>query len=411
MLSVSAVAQTALASLVRTIARWEREEKSIVPGERYRFLLGYVYACHGDDVLTGPGSDFDELMSAFAGYGVSDERISELRDQIASMPSRCQSTSIFLPPGLARDVSRTLAAPETLSDELVARIHQSVLEVNSRIGDVPFTRLQLALAPAVEASRLLVAVKPPGPIRTRLARTAANTFMIAARIAFEVRDDDVSTEMYARALGAGRSLPLWEQAAIRTSQALVTLYSTRDVSAARAVADLAVRDAGRSDSRIMRSRAHALQAEMAARSRREKHALAGLNLAWCEAQATADADPAAGRFTIGYLEGFEGACNLHLGRTTEAEPQLLRSVTSLDHPRQIVQRAIVTADLALARLRNGAPDSAAELLHDCVNMAATARARVSCLRIAQTRRELRPWRTEPFVADLDDHINETLLNA
>jgi hypothetical protein len=34
---------------------------------------------------------------------------------------------------------------------------------------------------------------------------------------------------------------------------------------------------------------------------------------------------------------------------------------------------------------------------------------VSTLRIRHVRRELRPWHGEPFLADLDDHIYDTLI--
>jgi hypothetical protein len=198
--------------------------------------------------------------------------------------------------------------------------------------------------------------------------------------------------------------------AVRTSQALVTLYATKDVAAARLIADEAVRVARRGDSRIMRARAHALQAEMAARAGQERHAFTALHLAWHDVDSSSlDAeDPAAGRFGTGHLEGFEGTCNLHLGRAGISAPQLTRALSTLSHPRQAVQRAIVTADLAWARLQEGAPEASARLLHDCIDLVAATRARVPAMRGAQVRRALTPWRRENFVAELDDHLHEVL---
>ncbi|GAB2837563.1 hypothetical protein GCM10022221_41190 [Actinocorallia aurea] len=47
--------------------------------------------------------------------------------------------------------------------------------------------------------------------------------------------------------------------------------------------------------------------------------------------------------------------------------------------------------------------------HECVDLVAAARGRVPAQRLRQARFGLRPWRTEPFVADLDDHIHTSLI--
>jgi hypothetical protein len=74
----------------------------------------------------------------------------------------------------------------------------------------------------------------------------------------------------------------------------------------------------------------------------------------------------------------------------------------------MVQRAIISTDLATARLRSGDIRSATTLLHDCVDMACATGGRVAAQRIGGVRRELAPWRTEPCVAELDGHIYDTL---
>ncbi|MGW2109749.1 hypothetical protein [Streptomyces sp. NPDC001948] len=56
----------------------------------------------------------------------------------------------------------------------------------------------------------------------------------------------------------------------------------------------------------------------------------------------------------------------------------------------------------------GEPQSAAELLHECVLAAATTGGRVPAIRLWRARVELRPWRREDFVADLDDHLMDAL---
>ncbi|MFJ9638490.1 hypothetical protein [Streptomyces sp. NPDC101178] len=84
------------------------------------------------------------------------------------------------------------------------------------------------------------------------------------------------------------------------------------------------------------------------------------------------------------------------------------SAAALVAPREQVQRAIVRTDQALARIRMGDPRSAAELLHECVVASATAGGRVPAIRLRRARVELRPWRREDFVAELDDHQMDVL---
>jgi hypothetical protein len=74
-----------------------------------------------------------------------------------------------------------------------------------------------------------------------------------------------------------------------------------------------------------------------------------------------------------------------------------------------VQRGIVSTDLALARLRLGDPMACAEILHEVIDLTASTGGRVPALRIRDARRELLPWRGEPFFAELEDHIHQALI--
>lgn len=57
-LSVTSLAQRQLASIQRTIARWESPIGSTSPGERYQFLLAHLYArTRSGSLALGPGSD------------------------------------------------------------------------------------------------------------------------------------------------------------------------------------------------------------------------------------------------------------------------------------------------------------------------------------------------------------------
>jgi hypothetical protein len=124
--------------------------------------------------------------------------------------------------------------------------------------------------------------------------------------------------------------------------------------------------------------------------------------------ARACCDPLGG-FDADRLNGFDGLCALHAGDVTRAHDSLDRSLATLTTSPHAVQRGIVGADLALARLRLGYPCDCVELLHKVVDVAAATGGRVSAQRLRLARRELRPWRDEDFVAELDDHIHDALI--
>ncbi|GAB2843178.1 hypothetical protein GCM10027074_07140 [Streptomyces deserti] len=73
-----------------------------------------------------------------------------------------------------------------------------------------------------------------------------------------------------------------------------------------------------------------------------------------------------------------------------------------------MQRAIVTTDQALARIRIGEPRVTAEPLHECVAAASATRGRVPALRLRQVRQEPRPGRREDWVAGLGDPLVDAL---
>lgn len=124
--------------------------------------------------------------------------------------------------------------------------------------------------------------------------------------------------------------------------------------------------------------------------------------------ATGTGDPSSSSFSPAHLRGFDGLCELYVGDPAVAHDAFAQSAQGLTRPRERVQRAIVSTDQALACIRLGDPHAAAELLHDCIDGASSTGGRVATIRLRRARHELRPWRTEGFVADLDDHLIDAL---
>ncbi|MEV0617539.1 hypothetical protein AB0I81_29755 [Nonomuraea sp. NPDC050404] len=402
---------TSISSVQRSVARWESSKGPTLPDERYQLLLAHLYARDGrGQVSFGAGSDFAELLEALAYFGVSQYRLDELRTiLVRTMTDAGAELLALLGPPTQASLSAALADPSRLDEEVLAAMRESVAQVNDQVGSVPFVRLQLLLAPVVESCRRLLEMPIPGPYVSDLQLISTQAYTLAGRLAFETRDDDASRALYTAATDVASSLGVpWRRAVVHMSNALVTLYSTPGLDTAKALIDAAVRDARIGQSITVRARAHALQAEIAARSGAAKHAAAALSLAWYDLDQNRAEDPATSSFSPAHLRGFEGVTSLYVGNPSEAHDYFARAAHALAAPRERVQRAIVSVDQALARIRLGEPQSAAELLHSCIDAASAMGGRVAVIRLRRARHDLRPWRREEFVANLDDHLIEAL---
>ncbi|HLL34430.1 MAG TPA: hypothetical protein VK545_11185 [Streptomyces sp.] len=400
----------AASSVQRSVARWEAT-KPTMPDERHQLLLAHLYArTPGGDLALGAGSDFAQYLEALGLLGESERRIAELRTTVLrAVTDTGGSMLALLAPGVNAGLAAALRNPARTDEQTLAGLASVVADVNAEVGSLPMVRLQLLLAPAVEAARRLLNGPVPEPLMARLREVAVAGMTLAGRLAFETRDDTASRALYAEASQEARKLAEpWRLASVHMSHALTNLYARRGLDEARRLVDEAVRAARTGQSTLVRARAHALQAELAARAGHKRQAQAALGLAWYDMEADHAGDPAPTSFSPGHLHGFEGVCELYVGDPSEAHDRFARSSSTLSAPRERVQQAIVKTDQALARIRLDEPEAAADLLHDCVDAASAAGGRVPALRLRRARQELRPWRREDWVADLDDHLMDAL---
>ncbi|WP_328459483.1 hypothetical protein [Streptomyces sp. NBC_00448] len=400
----------AVASVQRSVARWE-SVRPPRPDDRYQLLLAHLYArTPTGGIAVGPGSDFEEYLTALQLLGESEHRTAELRTVVLRTATDHGGGMLaLLAPGLQVGLAAALADPARTTDETVAGLAATVADVNRQISSLPMARLQLLLAPAVDAVRQLLNGRVPEPLQEPLRIAAVSAYTLAGRLAFETRDDTASGNLYVAATREARRLSTpWRQAGVHMSHALTTMYATQDLDSARALADSAVEAAHRGESVLVRSRAMALRAEMSARAGQPRQVDTALRLAWYDMDADHTGDPASTSFSRAHLRGFEGVCELYAGDPASAHAQFERAADALTAPRDQVQRAIVSTDQALARIRMGAPQDASELLHDSVSAVANTGGRVPAIRIREARRALRRWRREDWVSDLDDHLLDVL---
>ena len=403
--------EASTASVQRSVARWESPRSVTVPGDRYQLLLAHLYArTPFGQYNLGAGGDFAELLDALAHLGADSGQLRELR-------ALCVRTATNDGTGLLALLGQTtqhlmmdaLTDPSRTDETLVDGLRAVIADVDQQVGSTPFVRLQLLLAPVVETCRRLLNGTVREEVVHDLRSTAAQAYTLAGRLAFETRDDGAARALYdAATQAAGCLADPWRRAVVNMSHALVTLYSTPGIEGARRLVDEAVRNARAGGSVTVRARAHALQAEVAARAGAARHAQAALSLAWYDMDRDREGDPSTTGFSPAHLQGFEGLCELYAGDPGVAHQTFARSAEALTASRERVQHAIVATDQALARLKLGEPRAAADLLHQCIDDAASTGGRVATIRLRRARRELRPWRTEDFVADLDDHLIESL---
>lgn len=402
--------QCQVTSIQRTIARWESNTDPRTPGDRYQFLLAHLYArTTTGSIAVGPGSDFALLLDAFRCFGIDEPRIAQLVDMISTHNTHEENELLdLLPYATYRRTTAVLSDPFRFDHDLLEQFTTTLAAIHTEVGSAPFVRLQIRLAPIVATCRELLR-SDRASSRDELLTVATDALSLSARLAFETRDDSAALSLYREATDiAGRLSHRHHRAKVLTSRAMVTLHATEDLNAARNIARAAVQDAHRSDSYAIRTRAHAVHAETCARVGDRDQAHAALERAWKTVEQLS-LDKRTDGFSADSLSGFDGLCALHLGDAQRAHDRLVHSLAALKKPHDAVQRGIVITDLALAHLRLGDPAACASLLHEAVDITSNTGGRVSAQRIRQARHVLRPWRSENFIAKLDDHIHDKLI--
>lgn len=142
----------------------------------------------------------------------------------------------------------------------------------------------------------------------------------------------------------------------------------------------------------------------------EAHAMLGdgsscedaLGLAEDHFTAISPDDPAGVLFAPTEHGRLAGSCFLFLGRPDKAEPILEATRRALTNQKK--STAIVLGNLALAGIRQRNVDAAVVRLHEAIDVVEHNRGGGGLNVVFTAARELRPWRNEPTVQDVNDRL-------
>jgi hypothetical protein len=136
------------------------------------------------------------------------------------------------------------------------------------------------------------------------------------------------------------------------------------------------------------------------RERRECEVALGAAEAHLEAMRTAD--PAHGLFSSDRLGRIQGSCYLALGDSAKARWILESTARSLHGRRK--SKAIILGNLALAHVRQREIEQAAVVLHRAIDLLEVSRGGGGLNVVSTAVHELRPWRHEPCVQDVNERL-------
>ncbi|MFI9787394.1 helix-turn-helix transcriptional regulator [Kitasatospora sp. NPDC051984] len=242
-----------------------------------------------------------------------------------------------------------------------------------------------------------------GPQRGLL-RLQAETATLMGKLVWDAsqrRDHGGARKYYSQAAALARSVqdPALESHALLRSS-YVDLYGTKDASTGLALAEAAARRAAPVSPAL---------AGLALLHVGEAHAMLGdreeceRNIGLAQDQlADAGAGPAADLVSSDQVGRLAGSCYLELGELRRAQGELESAAGILGRHKK--SRTIVLGNLALAHIRQRQVDGALEVLDQAVDELEQTRGGGGMNLVFAAARELKPWRREVQVLELNDRL-------
>jgi hypothetical protein len=393
-------------SLIRRIYDWE------AGGHRprdYYVLFILVYA--SDEELAArsiePGSELDRLMAALKMMGVPVNRRKFL------LNSAALAAGVTGVPAVAADLEGQqrlawmLKHPRSVDLSTVAYLRQQAVGLLKQNEAMPSTSLLPVAVQQLEQVTLLREHAPAGAVRRGLAAIEVQSATLMGRLVWDVsgqRDHAAAARYYEQAIHAAAGAKQgWAEAFPRLFQAFLTTYGRKNAKTGLDLATRAATRAGNGSSHAIGGWAWALAGVADARLGHERPARVALDRASVHMAKVQPDDPIFGVFTTEELGGFRGACHLYLSDPKGAQVVLGQTAQSLGVGWE-KNKAVVLGDLAKAFIYQGDPEQAAAVLHESIDLVEQTRSAAGLRRVFKAGWQLRPWRHELFVQDVQDRL-------
>jgi hypothetical protein len=395
-------------SLVRMIYEWEAGTHR---PRAYCVLFVLVYATEEELAARTieRRSDLDRLMAAFKAMGVSVDRrqfllnAAALASGMAGVPTVAASLE-----GQER-LAWVLKHPRSVDRQTAAYLREQVLELlRQNEAATSSTSLLPQATERLEQVTLLREHAPPGRVQQELCRVEAQSATLMGRLAWDVsgqRDHASAARYYDQAIAAASNLTEgWVEAFPRMFQRFLPVYTGNgDPKNGLYLAEQATVRAADGSSHVIAGWSAAFAAEAHVLLGDERKARLLLDRAdFHLSKVTAD-DPMFGVFGREQLGGFVGACHLRLNDPSVAASALQDSARRLGAGKE-KHRSVILADLSTAFVLQGDPEHASAVLHQAIDLVELTGSAAGKRRAFAAVRQLKPWRTEPFVQDVQDRL-------
>jgi tetratricopeptide (TPR) repeat protein len=247
---------------------------------------------------------------------------------------------------------------------------------------------------------------PDGPVLRELQATEAQLATLMGQLVWDAsqrQDHATAVAYYDQAIcAANRAGEPTAEAYARLRKGYVALYGEQEPQARLRLAQEAAMLAATAGSHALQGLAllHAGEGYAMLGDRRECEA--ALGAAEAHLQAMRPADPAHGLLSADRLGRIQGSCYLALGDSAKAE-SILESTARRLHGRH-KSKAIILGNLALAHVRQRDIEQAATVLHRAIDLLEVSRGGGGLNVVSAAVRELRPWRNEPVVQDVNERL-------
>ncbi|MEV6690470.1 helix-turn-helix transcriptional regulator [Micromonospora sp. NPDC051196] len=350
-----------------TIVRWERADTDPQPWHRPRLAVA---------------------------LRLSIEELADLLDDVGQPPA---------PPD--ERLAYVLRHPRRVDLVAVAHLRERVQSLDQQYDSLPSTLL-LAEAGQLHGQAIFLRQHAnAGSVHRELAAAVAESATLMGQLVWDAsqrRDHNVSAVYFDQAISAARETrDVVTEANALLRKSYLPLYGTKQPTSSLVLTTNAA-SISRNDSHVIAGLAHLHRAEAHAMLGQPRDCSDALSAAENHLAAVDTHDPAAALFCPSHYTRLAGSCWLFLNKPADAIPALENARHLIAARRK--STAVVLGNLALASILQRDLDAATCYLHEAIDVIEGTRAGGGLNLAFTAARQLRPWRDQPAVQDVNDRL-------